>query len=79
MRLLIAALVVAHIVPAPAQQVARYGVYCIDNRPSVEQWDLQQMQVRRGSNVCQFASFTSVSDGQSFIQRNFPNGTCSCR
>lgn len=67
------------LLPAAAQQVARYGAFCINGRMSVEQWDLQQMQVRHGSNVCQFSSATNVSDMQNFIARNFPNGTCTCR
>jgi hypothetical protein len=77
-RWLIAALIAAAALPAAAQEVARYGAYCINGRMSVEQWDLRQMQVRHGSNVCQFSSATNVSDMQTFIARNFPTGRCSC-
>lgn len=61
-----------------AQDVAHYWVYCIDGSTSVEQWDLEQMKVRRGSNVCQLHEDTSVSGAQDWMAKNFPSGTCSC-
>ncbi len=70
--------------PAPtrpielAQNVQKYWVYCIDDKTSVEQWDLEQMKARRGSDVCQLHEDTSVSGATDWMNRNFPSGTCSC-
>lgn len=65
---------------ADAQEVQRYTVYCADNRIEVSVWDLEQMKVRRGSNVCQFTSYTSYGDALTFAEKNFGGeGTsCSC-
>lgn len=61
-----------------AQEVAKYWVYCIDDKTSVEQWDLEQMKARRGSDVCQLYEDTSVSGATDWMNKNFPSGTCSC-
>jgi hypothetical protein len=58
-------------IPALAQEVERYTVYCADERIEVSFWDLEQMKVRRGSDVCQFASYTSYSDALEFAEKNF--------
>lgn len=65
---------------AQAQEVQRYTVYCADRRIEVSMWDLEQMMVRRGSNVCQFTSYTSYSDALRFAEVNFGGeGTaCTC-
>lgn len=69
--------------PAPpgvtaVQDVQKYWVYCIDDRTSVEQWDLEQMKVRRGSDVCQLHENSSASGATDWMNRNFPDGNCSC-
>jgi hypothetical protein len=64
------AVLAAH-APAAAQEVERYTVYCADDRIEVSFWDLEQMKVRRGSDVCQFASYTSYSDALEFAEKNF--------
>jgi hypothetical protein len=65
---------------AQAQEIQRYTVYCADRRIEVSMWDLEQMMVRRGSNVCQFTSYTSYSDALRFAEENFGGeGTdCTC-
>ena len=63
---------------ADAQEVQRYTVYCADSRIEVSMWDLEQMKVRRGSNVCQFTSYTSYSDALTFAQKNFGGEGTSC-
>ncbi|UJW85290.1 hypothetical protein [Devosia sp. SL43] len=56
---------------ASAYEVQRYTVYCADDRIEVSMWDLEQMKVRRGSDICQFASYTSYSSALTFADRNF--------
>lgn len=73
----------AAIVPSPkavALEPERYTVYCADERIEVSFWDLEQMKVRRGSDVCPFASYTSYSDALTFAQKNFggEGKSCSC-
>lgn len=66
--------------PAAAYEVERYYVYCADDRIEVSFWDLEQMMVRRGSGVCQFASYTSYSSALDFAKKNFggEGSSCSC-
>ena len=66
--------------PAAAYEVEHYTVYCADERIEISFWDLEQMKVRRGSDVCQFASYTSSSDAQRFAEKNFggEGKPCSC-
>lgn len=61
-------------------EVQRYTVYCADERIEVSMWDLEQMIVRRGTPVCQFASYTSYSDALRFAEKNFggEGKSCSC-
>lgn len=63
-----------------AAEVERYHVYCADDRIEVSFWDLEQMMVRRGSDVCQFASYTSYSSALDFAKKNFggEGSPCSC-
>ena len=65
---------------AVAQEVEHYTVYCADNRIEISFWDLAQMKVRRGSDVCQFASYTSSSSASDFARKNFggEGQPCSC-
>jgi hypothetical protein len=69
--------------PAPKSRVAEniqhYWVYCIGTTTSVEMWDLEQMKVRRGSDVCLLHESTSVSGAQDWMEKNFPTHTCSCQ
>jgi len=66
--------------PVQALEAERYTVYCADDRIEVSFWDLEQMKVRRGSDVCQFASYTSYSSALTFAQKNFggEGKACSC-
>lgn len=61
-----------------AYDVAKYWVYCIDDEISVEMWDLEQMKVRRGEDVCQLYENTSMSSAQDWAKKNFPDGKCFC-
>ena len=63
---------------ARALEPDRYTVYCADDRIEVSFWDLEQMKVRRGSNVCQFQSYTSYSSALNFAQKNFGGEGASC-
>ena len=65
---------------AAAYEVEHYYVYCADDRIEVSFWDLEQMMVRRGSDVCQFASYTSYSSALDFARKNFggEGSPCSC-
>ncbi|MER8866505.1 hypothetical protein NKI19_22800 [Mesorhizobium sp. M0751] len=65
---------------AAALEPERYTVYCADDRIEVSFWDIEQMKVRAGSNVCQFQSYTSYSSALNFAQKNFggEGATCSC-
>ena len=62
-----------------AQEISRYRVYCIGEETSVEMWDLEQMKVRRGRDVCLLYEDTSASGAQDWMKRNFPTGKCYCR
>lgn len=62
-----------------AQEISKYRVYCIDDKTSVEMWDLEQMKVRRGRDVCLLYEGTSSSGARDWMDRNFPTGTCYCR
>jgi hypothetical protein len=66
--------------PAQAYEVEHYYVYCADDRIEVSFWDLEQMTVRRGSDVCQFMTYTSYSDALKFAEKNFggEGKPCSC-
>lgn len=74
------ALVAAYPPRALALEPDRYTVYCADERIEVSIWDLEQMKVRRGSDVCPFASYTSYGDALTFAQKNFggEGKSCSC-
>ena len=61
-----------------AYDVAQYYVYCIGDETSVEQWDLEQMKVRRGSDVCLLYTNTSASSAQTWMDKNFPTHECYC-
>ena len=65
---------------ARALEPERYTVYCADDRIEVSFWDLEQMKVRRGLDVCQFQSYTSYSSALNFAQKNFggEGADCSC-
>jgi hypothetical protein len=65
---------------AQAYEVEHYTVYCADDRIEISFWDLEQMIVRRGTPVCQFASYTSYSDAIRFAQVNFDGegSACAC-
>jgi hypothetical protein len=65
---------------AEAYEVEHYYVYCADDRIEVSFWDLEQMMVRRGSDVCQFMTYTSYSDALKFAEKNFggEGRPCSC-
>ena len=62
-----------------AQEISKYRVYCIDDKTSVEMWDLEQMKVRRGRDVCLLYEDTSSSGARDCMDRNFPTGKCYCR
>jgi hypothetical protein len=55
-------------------------LYCADSRIEISFWDLEQMKVRRGSDVCQFARYTSASSAMDFARENFggAGSPCSC-
>ena len=65
---------------ASALEPEKYTVYCAHDRIEVSFWDLEQMKVRNGSNVCQFQSYTSYSSALNFAQKNFggEGASCSC-
>jgi len=65
---------------AVALEPERYTVYCADERIEVSFWDMEQMKVRRGSDVCAFSSYTSYSSALTFAQKNFggEGKSCSC-
>ena len=64
--------------PIQIAQVSQYYVYCIGDTTSVEQWDLEQMKVRRGSDVCLLHTDTSASGAQDGMEKNFPTKACHC-
>ena len=83
-RILVAAsfamLYVIAFLPAQALEAEKHTVYCADRRIEITTWDLAQMQVRRGQNVCAFSSFTSSSSAASFAEKNFggQGEACTC-
>jgi hypothetical protein len=62
-----------------AEDIEHYWVYCIGTAVSVEMWDLEQMKVRRGSDVCQLHESTSMSGAMEWMEKNFPTHKCSCQ
>ena len=67
-------------VAALALDAEKYTVYCADDRIEISFWDLAQMKVRRGLDVCQFQSYTSSSSASDFARKNFggEGQPCSC-
>lgn len=63
---------------AMALEPERYTVYCAAGHIEISFWDLEQMKVRRGSDVCQFTSYTSSSDAERFATKNFGGKGASC-
>lgn len=65
--------------PSPAESAT--GVYCANGKIEVDNRSLQQMLSARGSNVCQFGSFSYVSDAENFVKKNFGGvgASCACR
>ncbi|MER8641457.1 hypothetical protein [Mesorhizobium sp. M1252] len=51
---------------ANALEPEKYTVYCANDHIEVSFWDLEQMKVRNGSDVCQFQSYTSYSSALKF-------------
>ena len=78
--IMLAAIWIAFSIPVRALEAERHTVYCADRRIEIATWDLEQMKVRRGSNVCAFSSFTSSSSAMSFAEKNFggKGKSCSC-
>ena len=74
------AAIAAALLPAHALEAEKYTVYCADRRIEIATWDLEQMKVRRGLNVCAFSTFTSSSSAASFAEKNFggKGKSCSC-
>jgi hypothetical protein len=66
--------------PVMALEAERHTVYCADERIEIATWDLEQMKVRRGLEVCQLASYTSSGDALRFAEENFggEDADCSC-
>lgn len=64
---------------AQAQEIEKYRVYCINDETSVEMWDLAQMKVRRGRDVCLLYEDTTSSGAHEWMDRNFPTHKCYCR
>jgi hypothetical protein len=60
-------------------ETQHYWVYCIGTQTSVEMWALEQMKVRRGSDVCQLHESTSRSGAIDWMEKNFPTHKCSCQ
>lgn len=56
----------------------RYSVYCANGRIEVDSRDPEQMRIARGSGVCQFGSFTTLSSAQDLAQRQFGGAGASC-
>ena len=76
-----ACLFLAALAPAAAaQNIEHYTVYCADDRIEISQFDIEQMKVRRGSDVCQFSRYTSRSSAMDFAEKNFggEGKGCSC-
>lgn len=65
---------------AAAQNIERYTVYCADDRIEISSADLEQMQIRRGADVCQFQSYSDRSGAMRFAEKNFggERAPCSC-
>jgi hypothetical protein len=65
---------------ARALEPEKYTVYCANDHIEVSFWDIEQMKVRSGSDVCQFQSYTSYSSALNFAQKNFggEGADCSC-
>jgi hypothetical protein len=64
---------------AQARDIEKYRVYCINDETSVEMWDLEQMKIRRGRDVCLLYEDTSSSGARDWMDRNFPTHKCYCR
>jgi hypothetical protein len=65
---------------AAAQTRTYYSVYCANDRIEVDSRSFDQMQIARGSDVCQFGQFNFLSDAQDFARENFGQigADCSC-
>jgi len=65
--------------PTPARaDTERYTAYCADERIEISFWDVEQMKVRRGSDVCVLASYTSYSSALDFVAKNFGDEGVAC-
>lgn len=65
---------------AAAQNIEHYTVYCADDRIEISSSDIEQMQIRRGADVCQFQSYSDRSGAMRFAEKNFggERAPCSC-
>jgi hypothetical protein len=65
--------------PSHAEQT-KYSVYCTNNKIEVNMRTIEQMKSARGSDVCQFGQFTSLSAAQSFARKQFGGSgqRCTC-
>ena len=61
-------------------ETTHYSVFCASHRIEIDMRDLTQMKSARGSDVCQFSSFTSLSSAEDFAKKNFGGvgAACSC-
>lgn len=59
-------------------QSTKYSVFCASGKIEVDMRTLEQMKSARGSNVCKFAEFTSLTSAQDFATKNFHNVGASC-
>lgn len=68
-------------VPTPLQfalEAEKEYVYCADGHTTVETWDLEQMHVRYGQDVCLLHEGTINSSARDWMAKNFPTGECTC-
>lgn len=63
---------------ASQSDATAYSVYCANGRIEVDSRSLAQMRSARGSGVCRFGSFNSLSDAETLAERQFGGKGSSC-
>lgn len=61
-----------------ALEAEKEYVYCADGRTTIETWDIAQMHVRYGQDVCLLHEGNINSSAADWMAKNFPTGKCSC-
>lgn len=65
-------------VTSAAAEATMYSVFCANGKIEVDMRSLDQMKSARGSDVCMFGQFSTLSSAQDLARKQFGGEGASC-